>query len=69
MTVEGRVLSPEAEKTGEWVVAIYESTGSLLAVHGPYPSAGEAQRAADRRQARDRADIYPLFHPDHVGRD
>lgn len=58
-----------ALKTDLYVVAIYEATGSLLAVHGPYPDASAARTAAAQKQDRDRAEVYPLWHADHVGRD
>lgn len=60
----------EAEKTGEWVVAIYEKNNSLLAVHGPHQSVDLARQATGAVLAHlgDRAEMYPLWHPDHIGR-
>lgn len=62
------MTAPEAERTGEYVVLIYENTGSLLAVHGPYASPDEARAGMAKARPEDRADFYPLWRAGHEGR-
>ncbi len=58
-----------AEKTGQYVVCIFEPGNEyVLAVHGPYTDAESARRAAGEVRPGDRGEAFPLWNPAHVGR-
>ncbi len=57
-----------AEKTGQYIVGVFEpSSVHLLAAHGPYDSAESARTAALKVRSSDRAEVWPLWRCEDVG--